>query len=158
MKIINTAILAIGLAMTLAAENLPPAWREFLDPPKEYAAFKRSARRVVVHERPDYTVEVYEQANGPKTTQRVFVAVPKGVRGRMPAVVAPFYFPEAMLGEDPATGGVECPYALPAGSAPARRLREIGLAGRASGSSCSTLGLSSIFLRIIRVWTPGASA
>ena len=116
MKINNTAILAIGLAMTLAAENLPPAWREFLDPPREYAAFKRSARRVVVHERPDYTVEVYEQANGPKTTQRVFVAVPKGVRGRMPAVVAPFYFPEAMLGEDPATGGVECPYARRSGT------------------------------------------
>ncbi len=114
MKIQHTVILtilAIGLVMTLAADGLPPAWRAYLDPPKEYAAFKRSARRVVVYERPDYTVEVYEQANGPKTAQRVLVAIPRGVRGRMPAVVAPFYFPEAMLGEDPSNGGLECPYA-----------------------------------------------
>ncbi len=97
-------------AVLSAAGDVPPTWRAYLDPPKEYAAFPRSAKLKTVYARPFFDVEVYEQANGPKTVQRVFVAVPKNARGRLPAVVAPFYFPEAMLAENPATGGLDCPY------------------------------------------------
>ena len=34
----------------------------------------------------------------------MFVAAPKGKSGKLPAVAVPFYYPEAMLGFDPATG------------------------------------------------------
>lgn len=105
------------------ADGHSAAWRGYLDPPAEYAAFPRTVRRLAVHECEDFDVEVYDQANGPRTVQRVFLAVPrrKGVsrrkdaRVRLPAVVAPFYFPEAMLGFNPATGSLDCGYA-PAGT------------------------------------------
>ena len=48
--------------------------------------------------------EWYRQENGEGRTQRVLVLFPKHPGGKLPAVVVPFYFPEAMLGFDPATG------------------------------------------------------
>jgi len=97
-------------ACSAGASKVPATWRKYLDPPAEYVSFPRSVKKVSVYARPDFDVEVYEQGNGPGTMQRVFVAIPKGAAGKLPAVVAPFYFPEAMLGENPATGGLECQY------------------------------------------------
>ena len=93
---------------TLSAQN---RWSAYLDPPSDYAAFHRSVKKVAEYGFPGFTVEEYRQANGPDTVQRVMMAVPKDAKGRLPAVVAPFYFPEAMLGFDPKTGGVESPLA-----------------------------------------------
>lgn len=45
-----------------------------------------------------YSCECCYQQNGPGTRQLVIMAVPKGKKGPLPAVVVPFYFPEAMLG------------------------------------------------------------
>ncbi len=106
-----------------SADGRAAAWRSHLEPPAEYAAFPRAVRRLAVHRRSDFDIEVYEQANGPKTVQRVFMAVPqcrdvsrhRDASARFPAVVTPFYFPEAMLGFNPATGGLDCEYA-PAGT------------------------------------------
>ena len=81
----------------------------FLAPPAEYSAFPRSVRRIATHERNGLRVECYEQANGPGTTQRVMVAVPTNATERLPAVVVPFYFPEAMLGFNPVDGTPEAP-------------------------------------------------
>ena len=56
----------------------------------------------------DFDIEVLLQRNGPDTWQRVIMAFPKDVGDELcPAVVVPFYFPEAMLGFDPETGDVE---------------------------------------------------
>ncbi len=52
----------------------------------------------------DFDVEYCLQANGPGTVQRVIKVLPKNCEGKVPAVVVPFYYPEAMLGFDPMTG------------------------------------------------------
>ncbi|MBO5940770.1 MAG: acetylxylan esterase [Kiritimatiellae bacterium] len=85
-------------------------WAKYLDPPKEYISFAQSAEKIASYDFPGFSVEEYRQANGPGTHQRVMMAVPKDIKGRLPAVVVPFYYPEAMLGFDPKTGGVAFPY------------------------------------------------
>ena len=79
-------------------------WNDYLDVPPRYDRFKRKVEKIREFPQDGYVVEEYRQANGPDTHQRVLLAVPKDAKGRLPAVVAPFYFPEAMLGFDPATG------------------------------------------------------
>lgn len=51
-----------------------------------------------------YNIEYYQQSNGLWTSQRVMMVFPKNCSGKVPAVVVPFYFPEAMIGIDPRTG------------------------------------------------------
>lgn len=51
----------------------------------------------------DYIVELFRQPLADGTFQRVMLAIPKGVAFPAPAVAVPFYYPEAMLGFDPAT-------------------------------------------------------
>lgn len=83
-------------------------WHRHLDAPAEYAAFPRKIVRTDTYDGPGFTIERYVQANGPGTVQRVLMAVPKGISGKVPAVVVPFYFPEAMLGFNPADGSLDC--------------------------------------------------
>ena len=83
------------------AGALPAEWTRALSVPAGYA-FARCVEHVRTWDFPDFTVDSYRQANGPGTVQRVFVAVPKGRTGKLPAVAVPFYYPEAMLGFDPA--------------------------------------------------------
>ncbi len=84
-------------------DALSSEWKAYLSVPAGYV-FERRTERVQTWNFPEFTVESYRQANGPGTEQRVFLAVPKGRKGRLPAVAVPFYYPEAMLGFDPATG------------------------------------------------------
>lgn len=56
-------------------------------------------------------VEMWLQANGPDTAQRVCKVFPERINAPLPAVVVPFYFPEAMLGMDPVTGDAIPAYA-----------------------------------------------
>ena len=72
-------------------------WHRHLDAPEGYS-FRHEAQLVKRYSFPDFDCELYEQANGPGTRQRVVMALPKGLKGNAPAVVVPFYFPEAMLG------------------------------------------------------------
>lgn len=51
-----------------------------------------------------FDVEYYMQSDGPGTSQRVVMVFPKNCPAKIPAVVVPFYFPEAMIGMDPRTG------------------------------------------------------
>ena len=88
-------------------------WSGYLDPPAEYAAFPRSVEKLATYSFSDFDVEEYRQANGPGTFQRLMMAVPKNAKGRLPAVVVPFYYPEAMLGFNPKTGGLEFQYTSP---------------------------------------------
>lgn len=55
-----------------------------------------------------YDCEYYIQSNGVRpngeiTYQKVLMAVPHNAKGKLPAVVVPFYYPEAALGYDPKT-------------------------------------------------------
>lgn len=52
----------------------------------------------------EFDAELYRQDNGAGTYQRVMMVFPKQMKTPLPAVVVPFYFPEAMLGFDPANG------------------------------------------------------
>ena len=100
--IVIAAVFAASCAMASSA------WSRYLDAPREYSSFCR----IVFSEGERYSfsefdVEVYSQGNGPNTWQRIMMAVPKGLKGRAPCVVVPFYFPEAMLGFNPADGSLE---------------------------------------------------
>ena len=97
------ALFVVLMAGGVWADALPAEWSDALAVPEGYA-FERRVERVRTWDFPAFTVECYRQANGPGTEQRVFVAVPKGKSGKLPAVAVPFYYPEAMLGFDPATG------------------------------------------------------
>ena len=48
--------------------------------------------------------EVYHQKNGENTFQKIIMVFPKDITTPRPAVIVPFYFPEAMLGMDIETG------------------------------------------------------
>ncbi len=78
-------------------------WIKWLGTP-EYDTFDHRLERIKKYDSPDFDGELYRQANGPGTSQRVLLLLPKGRSGAVPGVVVPFYFPEAMLGYDPETG------------------------------------------------------
>lgn len=88
-------------------------WSALLDPPAGYAEFPRDVTPVAKYACADFDVEVYSQANGPGTRQRVMMAVPRGLKGKVPCVVVPFYFPEAMLGFNPKDGSLACEHVAP---------------------------------------------
>jgi len=92
--------------MMIALLALAGLWSELLNPPASYVAFDRSVEKVATYVGRDFDVELYSQANGPGTRQRVMVAVPHGLKGKAPCVIAPFYFPEAMLGFNPKDGSL----------------------------------------------------
>lgn len=71
--------------------------------PEDGYAFAATVEPVKVYDYPEFSCEAYTQVNGPGTVQRVMMLVPKNVQGKRPAVAVPFYFPEAMLGEEPET-------------------------------------------------------
>ena len=85
-------------------------WLDALGQPERYS-FSAAMTRLCVYPHiptrdPARTVrvEMWLQANGPGTAQRVCKVFPEGIDGPLPAVVVPFYYPEAMLALDPATG------------------------------------------------------
>lgn len=94
----------IGLTIAFIAFKAFCQWGEYLDAPNEYAAFPRSIEKLGGYRCDGFDVEEYRQANGPGTSQRVLLAVPHQGEAPFPAIAAPFYFPEAMLGFDPKTG------------------------------------------------------
>ena len=109
MKFEKIAVLAVMFCVATVFAD----WGQYLDPSAEYAAFPRSVEKLAAYSFPDFDVEEYRQANGPETFQRLMIALPKNAKKRLPAVVVPFYYPEAMLGFDPKTGGLNSPYLPP---------------------------------------------
>jgi len=101
-------VFGVWIALGVSAAALPESWSRYLDPPKAYAGFERKVRKVRTKDCSDFTVEWYLQRNGPDSEQRVMLAVPKRLTGKVPCVVVPYYFPEAMLGEE--TNYVEIAY------------------------------------------------
>lgn len=83
--------------------NVKDRWLEQLGFPENYSFDYQSVLRKT-YDMDTYYLELYDQRNGPNTTQRLMLAFPKRAAGPLPCVVVPFYFPEAMLGFDPETG------------------------------------------------------
>ena len=82
------------------------SWIEALGKPSydfSYSGMKFVKR----YEYPGIAVEMYLQPNGPETVHRVLVAIAEDAKKPCPAVVVPYYYPEAMLGFDPETGEKE---------------------------------------------------
>ena len=91
------AALLVSAGMAVASCGQQSSWKSYLDVPEGYA-YEPS---VVLQDTFSFSgmdVEVLLQRNGPETYQRVFKVFPKYYDGLLPAVVVPFYFPEAMLG------------------------------------------------------------
>jgi len=72
-------------------------WRRRLAPPDNYQ-FQPSLELVRKYQFEHFDTELYRQANGPGTFQRLLKVLPKNAAERLPAVAVPFYFPEAMIG------------------------------------------------------------
>ena len=72
-------------------------WRRRLSPLADYQ-FQPSLELVRTYRFERFDAELYRQANGPGTFQRLLKVFPKNVTGKLPAVATPFYFPEAMIG------------------------------------------------------------
>lgn len=89
-------------------------WHYWIDPPEGWV-FDRHEELVATYDcHPDCTIELWRQNCGPGgRVQRVVKAIPRnlGAKDRAPAVVAPFYIPEMLLGceiDDPSKEVVCC--------------------------------------------------
>lgn len=89
--------LLMSVSMVVVSCEKEPFWKVCLDVPESYA-YEPSVVLQDTFSFAEMDVEVLLQRNGPKTYQRVLKAFPKSCDGPLPAVVVPFYFPEAMLG------------------------------------------------------------
>jgi len=86
-----------------SASDYKKLWLGLIGQPENYT-FEHTFRLTKRYETPDFDAEMYIQANGPKTFQRVFMMFPKNITEPCPAVAVPFYYPECMLGYDIETG------------------------------------------------------
>ena len=62
------------------------------------STYTHGVKHVKNYEYETFNAELYIQNNGPGTVQRVLITTPKEFSGNLPAVVIPFYFPEALVG------------------------------------------------------------
>ena len=110
-KVLTPIFACLTVYCTAGSTSVNTAlWNGYLEAPREYASFVRNVRAGARYSFQDFDVEVYTQANGPETSQRLMMAVPKGLKDKAPCVIAPFYFPEAMLGFNPVDGSFESEY------------------------------------------------
>ena len=72
-------------------------WQQLLEVPSGYK-FSADVKFCKRYEYSTFDAELYLQNNSPGTVQRVLITMPKEFSGKLPAVVVPFYFPEAMVG------------------------------------------------------------
>jgi len=80
-------------------------WLERIGQPTDYE-FEHTLTLERTFEGDGFDGELYVQANGVGTTQRLMMLFPKNITEPVPCVAVPFYFPEAMLGYDPFSGEV----------------------------------------------------
>lgn len=84
-------------------DALKRKWLDALGAPSYNKIYGR-AELIRTFSTEDFDAEWYIQENGEGKTQRVLMLFPKNLVGRAPAVAVPFYFPEALLAFDHATG------------------------------------------------------
>ena len=84
-------------------------WLEALGKPS-YNVPRGTTKFIRTFSHEEFDAELYIQENGCGKHQRVMMVFPKELKDKAPAIAVPFYFPEAMLGFDPATNEVLEPY------------------------------------------------
>ncbi len=84
-------------------ETMKERWLRAIGTPRHYD-FKQSMKLIKKYDHPEFDGELYLQANGPGTFQRLLMVFPKNLTAPVPGVAVPFYYPEAMLGFMPDTG------------------------------------------------------
>ena len=82
---------------------LKQKWLDTLGKPTYNRTYGK-ARRVSSFSTDEFDAEWYTQENGEGKNQRVLILFPKNLVGSAPAIAVPFYFPEALLAFDHATG------------------------------------------------------
>lgn len=87
-------------------------WIDAIGKPS-YEAENSEVKLIYRVELPEFDVEMYAQPNGYNSVQRTMIVFPKNLQKPCPAVVVPYYFPEAMLGFDPQSGEVLPPKTQP---------------------------------------------
>ena len=92
----------IEFANRTISGSLGDIWRQILQAPDKYS-YQAGIRKAETYCYADFTAEVYYQNNGPGTFQKVVEVIPHNLQKAAPAVVVPFYYPEAMVGFDLAT-------------------------------------------------------
>ena len=96
-RFLKTLILisfVLATALSCSGKNL---WMQYIKVPQEYA-FTPETQLVKSYSFEKFDAELLLQKNGPDTWQRVLKVFPKNQEAELPAVVVPFYFPEAMIG------------------------------------------------------------
>lgn len=83
--------------------NIKETWLKWLGKPSN-CEFDHVLTLIKKYDYTEFDCELYSQPNGVGTSQRLMMLFPKNITSPVPCVVIPFYFPEAMLGEDPETG------------------------------------------------------
>ena len=87
----------------LSTDEIRALWTAYFKPPKE-CHFRNRVTLLKKFDWPECDGELYEQANGPGTVQRVLLTFPKKFSGRIPVVVTPYYMPEGMVARNFDTG------------------------------------------------------
>ncbi len=82
--------------------DLKAVWLREIGTPGEYV-FERKLKKVREIDHPDFDGELYLQASGPGTFQKLLKLFPKKMTGKKPAVAIPFYHPDGMVGFDLST-------------------------------------------------------
>ena len=91
-------------------EGYAAEWLKRLQVPDSYR-FRKTIEPVRKYGFEKFDAELYLQANGPGTFQRVLKVFPKTCSAPLPAVAVPFYRPEGMIGFELDTGEVLPKYA-----------------------------------------------
>lgn len=118
-RLTRCSVVALAAAVYMAMAGFPvyggPAaissFDEVLKVPAGYV-FERRVEFVRRLSFRDFDAEVYWQANGPGTRQRVVMTIPRGCpAGRTcPAVVTPFYYAEALIGHELDSGSTDAQF------------------------------------------------
>lgn len=82
--------------------DLKAAWIREIGTPGKYH-FEPNLKKVREIDHPDFDGELYLQASGPDTFQKLLKLFPKKMTGKKPAVAIPFYHPDGMVGFDLST-------------------------------------------------------
>ena len=80
-------------------------WWKMLQIPDSYQ-YQKTIELICKYEFEKFDAELYRQANGPDTFQRVLKVFPKNCSRPLPAVAVPFYRPEKMIGFELDTGEI----------------------------------------------------
>ena len=72
-------------------ENEKQQWLSMLTAEQAYYEFDRTVTLLRTFEGDGFCGEIYRQANGKGTFQRVILLFPKGKPGKLPGAVIPFY-------------------------------------------------------------------